>query len=80
VIINWWETIFTSAEQVIIFRNDNGATFGPILKLAIYGIIGEVIEVDDRGFVLPSTEHMFCILFSTLSFRKANIIFESISY
>jgi hypothetical protein len=44
VIINWWETIFTSAEQVIIFSNDNGATFGPILKLAIYGKIGERTE------------------------------------
>jgi hypothetical protein len=46
VIINWWETIFTSAEQVIVFRNDNDATFGPIIKLAIYGTIGEVTEED----------------------------------
>lgn len=37
---------FTSAEQVIIFSNDNSATFGLILKLVIYGIIGEMIEED----------------------------------
>ena len=28
VIVRWWETNSTSAEPVIIFSNDHGATFG----------------------------------------------------
>lgn len=40
VIVSWWETNQTSAEPVIIVSTDNGATFGPILKLATNGTIG----------------------------------------
>ena len=41
VIVSWWETNATSAEPVIIFSNDHGTTFGPILRLASNGTIGE---------------------------------------
>ena len=40
VIVSWWETNTTSAEPVIIFSNDHGTTFGPILRLASNGTIG----------------------------------------
>ena len=39
VIVSWWETNATSAEPVIIFSNDHGTTFGPILRLASNGTI-----------------------------------------
>ena len=41
VIVSWWETNVTSAEPVVIHSNDNGATFGPVLKLATNGTIGQ---------------------------------------
>jgi type II secretory pathway pseudopilin PulG len=40
VIVSWWETNSTSAEPVIIFSNDHGTTFGPVLRLAVNGTIG----------------------------------------
>ena len=40
VIVSWWETNFTSAEPVIIFSNDHGTTFGPVLRLTANGTIG----------------------------------------
>jgi hypothetical protein len=40
VIVSWWETNTTSAEPVIIFSNDHGTTFGPIMRLASNGTIG----------------------------------------
>jgi hypothetical protein len=40
VIVSWWETNSTSIEPVIIFSNDHGTTFGPVLGLAANGIIG----------------------------------------
>ena len=39
VIVSWWETNQTSAESVIVFSGDRGATFGPILRLASNGTI-----------------------------------------
>ncbi len=39
VIVSWWETNQTSAEPVIVFSGDRGATFGPILRLASNGTI-----------------------------------------
>lgn len=39
VIVSWWETNATSAEPVVIFSNDHGTTFGPILRLASNGTI-----------------------------------------
>ena len=40
VIVSWWETNATSAEPVIIFSNDHGTTFGPIMRLASNGTLG----------------------------------------
>jgi hypothetical protein len=39
VIITWWERNETSNEPVVRISNDNGATFGPVLKLATNGTI-----------------------------------------
>jgi len=41
VIITWWERNATSNEPVLRTSTDNGATFGPLLKLASNGTIGE---------------------------------------
>ena len=40
VVITWWERNATSNEPVIRKSTDNGATFGPLLKLAANGTIG----------------------------------------
>ena len=40
VIITWWERNATSEEPVIRMSTDNGATFGPLLRLATNGTIG----------------------------------------
>ena len=40
VIVSWWEINSTSAEPVIIFSNDHGTTFGPVLRLTANGTIG----------------------------------------
>jgi hypothetical protein len=42
VIVSWWETNLTSDTPVARISTDNGAAFGPILKLATNGTIGEV--------------------------------------
>ena len=39
VIITWWEHNATSAEPVVRASTDNGATFGPILRLVSNGTI-----------------------------------------
>ncbi len=39
VYITWWERNQTSNEPVLRISNDNGKTFGPILKLSSYGMI-----------------------------------------
>jgi hypothetical protein len=41
VIVSWWETNSTSSEPVLRFSTDNGGTFGPILRLATNGTIGQ---------------------------------------
>jgi len=40
VIITWWERNQTAEEPVARISSDNGATFGPLLKLAANGTIG----------------------------------------
>jgi hypothetical protein len=44
VIITWWERNETSNEPVVRLSNDNGATFGPLLRLATNGTIGLAME------------------------------------
>ena len=39
VVITWWEANQTSIEPVMRVSNDGGATFGPIVKLAVNGTI-----------------------------------------
>ena len=41
VVVTWWETNETKDTPVMRVSNDNGATFGPLLKLATNGSIGE---------------------------------------
>jgi hypothetical protein len=38
--VSWWERNQTVNEPVMKVSNDNGATFGPTLKLAANGTIG----------------------------------------
>jgi hypothetical protein len=40
VVVTWWETNQTSDTPVMKVSTDNGATFGPMLTLAINGTIG----------------------------------------
>jgi hypothetical protein len=40
VYVTWWERNDTSDESVARVSNDNGATFGPLLRLAANGTIG----------------------------------------
>jgi hypothetical protein len=40
VFVTWWERNQTTNEPVLKISNDNGKTFGPILKLSINGTIG----------------------------------------
>lgn len=40
VAVSWWERNQTLNEPVIRISNDNGKTFGPVLKLASNGPIG----------------------------------------
>jgi hypothetical protein len=35
VIVSWWETNQTSAEPVIVFSGDRGATFGPNTETSV---------------------------------------------
>ena len=41
VIVTWWEHNQTAEEPVAKISTDNGATFGPLLKLATNGTIGQ---------------------------------------
>ena len=41
VVITWWERNQTAEEPVARISIDNGVTFGPILRLATNGTIGE---------------------------------------
>lgn len=40
VVVSWWESNATSNEPMARLSNDNGQTFGPILKLSMNGTIG----------------------------------------
>lgn len=42
VILTWWERNQTVEEPVTRISTDNGLTFGPLLKLATNGTIGEI--------------------------------------
>ena len=44
VVVTWWETNQTGETPVMRVSNDNGATFGPLLRLALNGTIGDVAE------------------------------------
>lgn len=41
MIISWWEGNATSNEPVLTISSYNGATFGPLLRLAANGTIGQ---------------------------------------
>lgn len=47
VIVSWWETNQTSDTPVARISTDSGATFGPILRLATNGTIGEAAEEEE---------------------------------
>lgn len=40
IVVSWWETNQTSTTPVMRVSNDNGATFGSVLRLAPNGTIG----------------------------------------
>jgi hypothetical protein len=44
VVVTWWETNQTSDTPVMRVSNDNGATFGPMLRLATNGTIESTAE------------------------------------
>jgi hypothetical protein len=44
LIITWWERNQTAEEPVVRISSNAGATFGPLLKLASNGTIGEASE------------------------------------
>ena len=44
VVVTWWETNQTGETPVMRVSNDNGATFGPLLRLALNGTITDVAE------------------------------------
>ena len=47
VVVTWWESNQTSEIPVMRTSNDNGQTFGPVLKLATNGTIGAVEEEEE---------------------------------
>lgn len=44
VIVTWWERNQTAEEPVVRISTDNAETFGPVLKLATNGTIGQAAE------------------------------------
>jgi hypothetical protein len=48
VIVTWWETNQTDEIPIMRVSNDNGDTFGPILRLGANGTIGEEGEESDE--------------------------------
>jgi hypothetical protein len=44
VVVTWWETNQTSDTPVVRVSNDNGVTFGPVLRLAPNGTIDGTTE------------------------------------
>jgi hypothetical protein len=49
VVVSWWERNQTAEEPVAKISTDNGATFGPLLKLATNGTIGSTGGSSDTG-------------------------------
>jgi hypothetical protein len=49
VVVTWWETNQTADTPVMRVSADNGATFGPMLRLATNGTIGEAAEEGEEG-------------------------------
>lgn len=50
VVVTWWETNQTDEIPVMRVSDDNGLTFGPILRLATNGTIGEAADgEEDEG-------------------------------
>ena len=49
VVVTWWETNQTDEIPVMRVSDDNGVTFGPILKLASNGTIGGAAVGEDEG-------------------------------
>jgi hypothetical protein len=47
VVVTWWETNQTDEIPVMRVSNNNGETFGPILRLATNGTIGEAAEEEE---------------------------------
>lgn len=47
IAVSWWETNQTSTTPVMRISNDNGETFGPVLRLAPNGTIG-VSEAEEE--------------------------------
>ena len=48
VVVTWWETTQTGETPVMRVSNDNGATFGPLLRLALNGTISDVAEEEQE--------------------------------
>ena len=49
VVVTWWETNQTDEIPVMRVSDDYGVTFGPILKLASNGTIGEAANGEGEG-------------------------------
>ncbi len=47
IAVTWWETNQTDEIPVMRISNDNGETFGPVLRLATNGTIGEATEEEE---------------------------------
>jgi hypothetical protein len=48
IVVTWWETNQTSDTPVMRVSNDNGVTFGPLLRLAPNGTLGASEEEEDE--------------------------------
>jgi hypothetical protein len=48
VVVTWWETNQTDDTPVMRVSSDNGATFGPVLRLATNGTIGEAVIEEEE--------------------------------
>jgi hypothetical protein len=48
IVVSWWETNQTNTTPVMRVSNDNGATFGPVLRLAPNGTIGDSEDEEEE--------------------------------
>src|ERR687896_1429967 len=48
IVVTWWETNQTGETPVMRVSNDNGATFGTLLRPALNGTISEVAEEEQE--------------------------------